>query len=254
MSDALLELLQGRAASGRELVPPLPRGWTASLPQQDEEGEALEPDEQADELLSTALGIEYVDALGNASVRRINIRGLTTRGGDLFLTAWCFEREAFRHFRASSIQRAIDLRTGEILDDQAKVYLRFDAMLEAETATAEGRTKLAIRSCRPGLNVLTFLARCDGHQHPSETQILLRYVDHFAEAPGIDGDLATQSIRRIQVSSSLFDRSLRRLRFQGYTEMRRVARYCRQIIDADGALSEAEMQFAHGLDRMLRAG
>jgi hypothetical protein len=253
MEDPLLELLLKRAAAARPSSPPVPQGFGIQLPTQDADGYSTEPAEDQDELVSTVIGIEYRDGEGELSSRRINIRGLSRRGGDIHLSAWCYERQEFRQFRLSRVLRAIDLHTGEILDEPHEVCGRFEMMIAIEASTAEGRTHLAFRACQPGINVLLFLARCDGI-HPSEMDVMLRYIDFFSEAPGVSETLVKRELERTQIMPSLFDRSLNRLRFQGKEEMRRVARYCRQLIEADGALSDEEMRFAVDLDRTLGGG
>lgn len=61
--------------------------------------------------------ITYQDAKGQESVREVEYRSVRDKGGRKYLNAYCHSRHAFRTFRVDRIRSAINLRTGEILNE-----------------------------------------------------------------------------------------------------------------------------------------
>lgn len=107
--EALQALLGGRG----DAAPAIP-ALTPSLTEEDEPGsasvaEAASP-KAASDVADMVLGIEYVDAIGARSVRRIRLRSVKPQDtGAWLVTAYCFERRAVRQFRYDRIVTVFDL-------------------------------------------------------------------------------------------------------------------------------------------------
>lgn len=251
-SASLVEVLRTRLRTSRDLAPALPPDRELILPSADDpESEDIQPDPAAYETLSTSLFIEYVDALGCESRRRITLMAVVTQPNDLLLHCYCHERAAPRCFRASRIRETIDLATGELVQDTAELIRRLACILNYPAESSLAATQDALRRCRHGLVVLTFLARCDGYLHPSEMQVLLNYLDHNAQFPGIDPELADWALRRLDVNRHAYDRAVNALS-QRQDDLWQVARFARRLIDADGTLSPEESEFAIVLQRAMK--
>jgi hypothetical protein len=110
--------------------------------------------------------------------------------------------------------------------------------------------RAVIEACAPGVNILNFLSRCDGHEHPIELQRILSYVDSVAMDlhVTIDAERLPKVLRRMHVSEDLFYRSLKRVRFSQPHEALRLLRYARQVIDADEIISAEEAKFGLELE------
>jgi hypothetical protein len=104
------------------------------------------------------------------------------------------------------------------------------------------------------VNVLNFLSRCDGHEHPDELQWILSYVDSVAIdlQVTVQTDKLSKLLGRMHVSEDLFHRSLNRVNFMPLQEARRLLRYARQVIDADALVSAEETRFGLELQSINR--
>jgi hypothetical protein len=80
---------------------------------------------------STLLEIDYRDAKGNITRRKIYLKRVTSSaGGDLLLASFCYKRKAVRLFRASRILDCIDCETGEVFPD-VQGFLRNHVLYDA---------------------------------------------------------------------------------------------------------------------------
>lgn len=252
VTEGLVDLLVGRA-NGKHIVPPAPPpSWSIKVQGQDSEGMTVKSDLQKYAAAGAVLGIDYVDVEGAETSRRIKPLAFKPSGGDWHLYAICMERQAFRCFLASRIQGAVDLRTGEIFDEPSEIFNGILGVTYGAIETPKDATRVVWRQYPDAINALVFLARCDGHHHPSETDTILRFVDTIAAAPGIDVDHATELLNVSWVDEHHYTSSLTRIARQGEEQLRQVARYARKIIDADGALNEDEARFASQKDQLLR--
>lgn len=253
MTTSLVDVLLSRLRGSRDLTPAVPGGRALLLPAADDpEAEQTRLDPAAYETLSSSLFIEYVDAHGCESRRRITLMAVVTKPDDLLLHCYCHERAAPRCFRASRIREAVDLATGEVVQDTVELIKRLAGILNYPAESSEASTQDALRRCRHGLVVLTFLARCDGHLHPSEMQVLLNYLDHNAQYPGIDTHMAEWALRRLDVNRHVYNRAVNALA-QRQDDLRQIARFARRLIDADGSLSPEEAEFAIILQRAMKS-
>lgn len=229
----------GAFLSGKRVVPQVPPGRVVVLDGDEDEARS---DERSG-ISPLALFIEYRDAKGTLSARRIACRSFDVSTGRL--TAWCFERQALREFRFDRIVSAACTETGEFHD-----VADLAAMLsEGGLPVRDGGLNLVLR-------FLVFLMRCDG-THRREMDALEQAVISYALR--FDGD------------DALVDRAMRQARsmapdeqdfLAGLHVLRRhpdrarlapfIARQACAIIDADGRISDEEGRFAAELDVVLR--
>lgn len=254
--SAAVDLFRRRASSAPPPAdPPKPDSLTIEVGAEDGPEELREaPGNPLFDLIGQAIGIEYVDSKGQRSRRRITIRSCVphTRkvGADLALHALCHERRAPRMFYISQVASFIDLRTGEVFSDATGL-----AAVLAPSSKPSSPLEVAgqaIRLHRRGLNILVYLARCDG-LHASEHSTLVNYVLDSELVPAdCQPELVEQQILRLYPDVSNFDRAVNSLQVHGGDDLPRIARFTRRLLDADGALSDAEVRFAAELDQILQ--
>ena len=244
------DVLQDRIDRTQWLEPTPPVGGTISLPNTDDEESIVVREDVASADIGSALFISYVDSEGLGSCRRISVHTVRRIQGDLLLNCYCYERRAPRCFRASRIKEVTDLTTGEIIDDLDDLMRRLSGDLTVARESEAAATNAVLRSHKHALLVLVFLARCDGHQHPSETDVLMDYLDYCCAAPGLDIGLASDVIRRTHVDRTLAQRALRQLQ-KDDEQLRQVARHAYRLIEADGSLTPEEMEFGIAISEAL---
>lgn len=114
-----------------------------------------------------ALFIEYQDAKGGISRRRIACKGYDVARDSI--KAFCFERKSPRAFRVDRIREAVAVDTGEVLPlDIVMQQLRGNALPVHDERLARV------------LTVLVFLMRCDGKAHPAEREVIEDAATAFA--------------------------------------------------------------------------
>lgn len=228
------------AISGKRVVPSIPPGRSIVLESEDEDARS----ERRDGTAALSLFIEYVDASGAPSHRRIACRHYD--GSVDTITAWCFEREAPRAFRVDRIAAAYCPETGELFDlDQLVFSLRRRGL------------PLSTTGLNVTLRLLTFLMRCDG-VHAAEWPALEAAVTSFALRFDGDDEMVAQGLRMaksLAPDENDFLRGLRwmRLRRDGPQLARFVRGQAGRIIDADGRHSDEEAILGIEIDRVLGA-
>lgn len=226
-------------------VPPVPRGRRVmmtgndlgALPGSDDHWE-----EDAAE--GAAVFIEYTDSAGESSERRISIRRLDAQG---YVHAWCHERRAPRVFSVKGIRRAHDVTTGEVWECQAEVKRWVDVLRARLLSTPDGMANEIVGRCRRGFVVLTFLARCDGHYHPSEAEVLTHFLAETCFDLRFNADRVLEWANRLYPDEMAYRRAVRGSAFAGREEMRRLVKHARSMIDADGEMATQEFDFAQAL-------
>jgi hypothetical protein len=223
-----------RAMGHFRVVPSFPNGRNART--HDAEVDADFTDSITDEESSVrALFIVYEAASGEVSERRITVRQLVGNPPQMLL-AWCHERKAPRNFRFDRIVEAIDPETGEVYD-----VARLGEMLSRDMIPVD----LALRRA---INILVFLARCDGHEHPREWEAieesLGRYLLRFG---GTDADHERAYKMARQVAPNGDDVLIGLRSFHASESRVEIARWLEQsmaaVIDADGTQHDEEFEW-----------
>jgi hypothetical protein len=224
--------------AGKRVLPSVPPGRIVVVSVEED----AQPISRRDGTSSLGLFIEYVDANGGHSERRIACRSYD-RTKDI-LNAWCFERSASRAFRCDRIVSAACTETGE--------FFALPDLIEV----LRGRG-LPVRDAglNAALQILTFLMRCDGI-HASEQIALEDAITSYAIR--FDGDdamveLALRQARTLAPDDHDFLKAIRFISMHpdGPALARYVRSQAQRIIDADGHHSADEARFGFELDRAL---
>lgn len=237
-----IELLEERAPRATVVPPPLPGGRQVRLTAVDDP--EFVPETTVRDVVGCAFGLVYVDAKDDESERRITVRHLSRQGRELYVGAYCHERQAPRLFRVDRMVTLIDLQTGEVID-------RPQAWIEE--LLAADPTADALMRARYGINVLAAMARCDGRFHADERDIIVDYVKATAEYDRrISEERARQYVAKVWPDERCFQRSAKSFR-KSPDEVRPLLRYVRKVVDCDGRLTDEEFSFAQRLNELLRA-
>lgn len=142
--------------------------------------------------------IDYCDAGGNKTRRRITLVKMRTGPNAPMLTAICHERRAMRTFRCDRIECFIS-DVGEVIETEAffrdTMYVNvadfyptgkrpsdeIDAAREAALRTA----KNVREALKYQLRLLITAARCDEVLHPAELDVICRFIEDEIEQPYI---------------------------------------------------------------------
>lgn len=206
--------------------------------------------------------IEYADAQGNESRRRVTMRQLVTTNGKLMLQAICHERRAFRSFRVDRIS-AVITEDGEVLDP-GKFFARF-AGTDIGAGAADDQTETVAHRLRdflrPALAVLVCAARADDHLHQTELDAILSFAETEsielhrsgrlevkATLEAIDNLAPMISAMRVQ-ASSLRGYLLKVIDYDP-DRLDRLARALNKVVQADGKLLAAEVAFVHEMNTL----
>lgn len=186
-------------------------------------------------LVGTILAIEYVDAKGSFSRRRITVREVRQNKGALALACYCHERRAPRLFRLDRIRSAIDVQTGEVFDDVGD-------WLAACGHAVDGRASpdpLAVIG--PGMQVLAYLAHCDGRYDEREHAVIRQYVEETGAGHGLNAAQIERLIRSLYPDEQTFDEALDALEEAGRPALDMIARHAMALARADGVVGEEEL-------------
>ena len=216
---------------GRVRVPAAWDNFVARLPDADDCGVA---DGGIDvEIIGAQYVIDYVNAKGEPSHRRIEVRRVDVRSADALILAFCHERRALRAFLASRILEAYNAVTGEVMVDPVAYFC----------GLAKGSPTLeAIAKSAPGVQLLLCFAVCDGRFADEEVGVILRYMEWFTDSPGdVDWRLAERFVRAAWPDLARFDKAVARLRREPPEEITRLLRWARKLVHADGQLGKEEV-------------
>lgn len=133
--------------------------------------------------------ISYLDAQGRPSAREIVVSGVNEYLADSLIKAQCLLRHANRSFRQSRIQKAIDVQTGEIIDDLA------EHAINAYRNSPAGRADELFRREEAALCVLVYVARADGRMMKPERQVIINYLKTRHEDVLVDDSDIDQHIK-----------------------------------------------------------
>lgn len=247
----LTRLLSGRPQP--ESPPEVPGFSNAQvqLPTTDaDESVAPNTADNAERALSTLLVIRYCDAKGNFSRRRITLRRITPREGDLMMAAYCHERRAPRHFLASRVVECIDASTGEVFND-VRAYLANHVLFDADIgAQRERGTRTALRRHRTDLAALIYLARSDGHLHEGEADLVVEYIERIAEEP-VDRTLIFRHLARLYPDWESCNDALHDIADRSPEQLQCFVDVVGRMLDVDGRVSEEEVEFLHDLQTVF---
>lgn len=229
----LLALFRARKHELRGRPPPAARPVAVVLPSNDEP-EPIVATTLAD-MIGCTLAIEYIDAKGEASRRRVTVRGIAEAQNGTLLRCYCHERQAPRSFRLDRVQSAIDLASGEVFDSVTE-WLASQGI--STIARAEATDPL--RAAEPGMIVLSFLAHCDGDYDPREHAVIRRYVEAAAPGHGLRSDYLERRVRALYPDEEMFEDACELVEAQGMAAFTQLAEYAADLVAADGEVTEDE--------------
>ncbi len=242
MSDTsdLLRLYR-TAAAGKEIPAPHVEANFQPFIGLASEDDVYDDAEPELDCIGRVYGIVYIDAKGKQSQRRITIKSLTPQESDLLVRAYCHERHAARAFKASRISSVVDLETGEVYEDAAEL---FGAYLKSDP------TYDALKLAGPGLQVLAFIARCDGEYHEFEKDCLVEYVMEKSVGE-IDSLAVRKHVDGLYPDADSYEQGLLRAAEQGEAELKNITSWLRRVADADGVLANEEFEWLMEAEALL---
>jgi hypothetical protein len=236
---ALFNLLRGRATLISKQSP-----VAISMPSEDaiEEGTPLSG--HFDNVTGHLVIIDYRDAKGVDSTRRISCIRLNTANADrAYLMAWCHERRARRSFLVGRITEVIDATTGESCGSGPKYFSTFAADGHFSAGYHWGLCPVDYANIVAGLNVLTFMARCDGHAHESEHDEIDAFITSWWMRREFAHDIpemeVAQKVRKLAPDAESFVMSLDRAAHEPLIRGL-LYRYADRLIVADGRIDPKE--------------
>ena len=188
-----------------ELAGPIPRAERAP---KRSAGIAAGAERLDDDLFGVSFTIEYADATGNETRRRITIHDIyLSPDGSTYLRCWCHERGAARTFRLDRVRCVIDA-DGVVHEpllffrDELAVQVAAPVIVDTPVKKREAalqrpkrpetppevlRPGMAQRRvARDGLRVLAALSRSDGAMHEREIAVILEYISGCCGRAGLD--------------------------------------------------------------------
>ncbi len=144
-----------------------------------------------DAIEGIALGMEYADAAGEISARRLIAERVTpASGGFLYLEGWCLLRNDRRRFRSDRMLKLMIPPTWDPIADPTGFLREF--ALEPRPAQRRSRTINPKVVCRDGLAVLLYVARSDSEVPPAaEREAINLYIAAACRRAGIPADDTT---------------------------------------------------------------
>jgi hypothetical protein len=197
-----------------------------------------------DEIEGVALGLEYADASGEISARRVIAGRVSPGAGEFFyLEGWCLLRKDWRTFRSDRMLKLMLPPAWTCVVDPT-TFLRtyLPQFSPAARAAAKVNPKLL---CRDGLAVLLYVARSDGDVVPAaERDVIAKYVLAVFQRAGLapnDGMIAEIAAyaETLYPSTQSMEACLSRLeRDPGALDL--LVPHLTALVKADGTYSEQE--------------
>lgn len=191
--------------------------------------------------------IQYTNAAGRQSARRIICRRIEGYGKAETIAAYCCESKAHKRFRVDRISELVCLDSGELLDPMAHF----------EQLRLHGALTIVDKSLNDFARALVFMARCDGNIHPLEAEGIDHALERYIVRFGGDDKTFIQAKRnagRIAPDGEDFVTSLHHLR--AHPDARQLGRLMldcvSNIIEADGKLHADELAWAAIVNDVLQ--
>lgn len=210
--------------------------------------------------------IDYVDAQGMQTRRRITLLKVARGPHAPLLTAICHERRALRTFRCDRIECFID-DDGVVTTcpDFFRDTLRIDLedLASASTSVGAGDIAREIRAhLRPFLSVLVTAARCDGNFHDEELDAICQYAERelfngslgwkFRNQVTVEVlDELTPIIRKMRPHREYLPQCLERIADLPEDDYKRFVRALEHVIVADGVVVADELELINDLGNFL---
>lgn len=216
-----------------------------------------EPSSPADDEPQPILGfvciIEYADAHGEVSERLIQCRRYEMYDGDAVVGAICGRSGRYKLFRCDRMLEVTDAETGVSLGDgrffEQFAVGKFRARADTWNTTSQRKSLLIA-----GLNVLCFMARCDGHWHQLEEQVIEDFActlwlrKEWENEPPLDK--IVQHARRLAPDGEIFATAVQRYGSSG-SSAAILSRFVHRVVAADGVICDREHRWTLEFDDLL---
>ncbi|AGH48740.1 hypothetical protein G432_05065 [Sphingomonas sp. MM-1] len=241
-----MELQIGKYTARISVLPPIhPKFRITPEPAAPNSTDGEEEQIEAEPISGFTCIIGYTSGGGEVSERLITCRSLRAHGTGLTIGAICHAAKGFRAFRVDRISAVSDPHTGEVIGD-GSYFSRF-AVKSSDKARAPsggwGLTPSRMRTLVAGLNVLSFIARCDGYWHALEDEPLANFIERLWMRKDWEGQPPVAAIldhaKRLAPDSSIFFASLETI-FGSRSSTRLLISSVRELIEADGIIQDQE--------------
>lgn len=177
--------------------------------------------------LNVLAQINYVDAKGQESERRITMKSISeTYDGDYVIQSYCHEKNAQRTFKLSRITRLVDMETGEVFTDVNKYFL------DRYNDSPLGLITKCFQALEAEILVLTFVARADGYLRKKEREIIVSFISQkYSE--NLDSTILENEIRRTYCDSGDFRTALKKISKKTITEKQLIFDTANNIVATD---------------------
>lgn len=199
--------------------------------------------------------IRYQDSRGRESERTVICRRLEERAGVLYLMAWCAARSQLRMFRVERIAEMLDPETGEVFTP-VEPFLQMFASEQYASPYRYGLPPRQFAALNAALNVLVFMACCDGEWHPLENDALEEFAAAWwmraeISAPFDLAAIVAHSRRLSPDAEAMFVSLLQCAADPVLAPI--IRRHIAKVIDADGRHHPAEVHWGGAIDEILRS-
>lgn len=190
--------------------------------------------------------IDYTNAKGEATHRVIQCKSMKVGERGAMVGAICVASHAFKYFLCNRIAEVFDAQTGETLGD-GRYFDQF-VVGEFKASTSHWNTTSQRKSLIvAGLNVLSFMARCDGRWHPLEEEVIEDFVCALWLKKGWENSPPMAEVlahaRRLAPDGQVFRSAIRQYAHSSGSGQV-LSRFVQRIIAADGVICDAEHRWA----------
>jgi len=229
--------------------------------------QAAQPVEKATryDLEPLFLVIDYRDASGNCSRRRVTTRWIEKRGDVSYVGATCHERRAHRLFRMDRIEGVID--DDGVVEAAIPFFAEViagDTGYEVEklgnnpqkgvSSPSASPYTLLRRELKPAIVVLAAAARVDNLLHPEETDRIMLFTETEAEClaqegiitelPDLDAfDKLGRLVCRMRPTQKELDEALNVVAHWPEARLQRLIQSISGVIQADRVIVPSEFEF-----------
>lgn len=258
------DMTASRLAAGVAVWPVQPAWRDVVIPADD--GDTQDPimaPRKARRVAGQSFMIEYVDAKGKASRRRITVSAIiSATGGVPSLQARCHECRGVRQFRVDRITCCIDF-DGEVFDDVPLFLQRILGLPAWSTRqkepAAEVRWRHMLGSVEAEAVILAALSRVDGKVVAEEItaigHVLAPIIAGRGLIPTPDETIAiARHVGRLRPGEETIRRALDDIRGQGPDHIHTVLTGAVTVVRADGLLHPAEIALINDVSIDLLGG
>lgn len=198
--------------------------------------------------------ISYCDSKDQLSERQISCLRLEQKAEHLYLLARCHSRQRLRNFRSDRIRAVIDSQSGEIFEPGEAFLALFDPDSQSAAQFRYGMSPQQFADFNAALNVLAFMARCDGEWHPLEAEALEDFATSYWLRAEISAALDLQEVARhaarLSPDPEIFWASLLRCTANRIISQI-IRRHVAAVIDADGIHHPLEIYWGREVQSFL---